>query len=55
MAGQIGLLESWQRFRYDGEINTFVIAYPLWLFRFMIGQVSEVWILSFRAMTCDRK
>jgi hypothetical protein len=27
MAGQIGLLESWQRFRYDGEINTFVIAY----------------------------
>jgi hypothetical protein len=27
MAGQIGLLESWQRFRYDGEINIFVIVY----------------------------
>jgi hypothetical protein len=52
MAGQIGLLESWQRFRYDGEINTFVIVYILWLFRFMIGQV---WILIFRVLACDRE
>jgi hypothetical protein len=29
MEGRIGLLESWQRFRYDGEIDTFVIVYTL--------------------------